>query len=54
MGEINVPIRALSDSTYFKYSAVTLLAQDIAKCVQIRQDVQQIQKGNDALVQGQV
>jgi hypothetical protein len=50
MGEVYAQIRALGDANYMEYSALTYIAQEIAKCIM----VQQIELGVEALLQGQL
>jgi uncharacterized protein YdiU (UPF0061 family) len=54
MGEVYTQIRALGDSNYMEYSALTYLAQEIAKYITVQQNVQQVESGVVALLQGQL
>jgi hypothetical protein len=54
MGEIYAQIRTLTDTTYYEYAAIAFLAQEIAKYIEVQQNVQQIEEGVEALLQGQL
>jgi hypothetical protein len=49
MGEVYAQIRALGDSNYMEYSALTYIAQEIAKYIMVKQNVQQVELGVEAL-----
>jgi hypothetical protein len=54
MGAIYAQIRTLTDTTYYEYAAIAFLAQEIAKYIEVQQNVQQIEEGVEALLQGQL
>jgi hypothetical protein len=54
MGEVYAQIRALGDSNYMEYSALTYIAQEIAKYIEVQRNVQQVELGVEALLQGQL
>jgi hypothetical protein len=54
MGEVYTQIRALGDSNYVEYSALTYIAQEIAKYIEVQRNVQQVELGVEALLQGQL
>jgi hypothetical protein len=54
MGEVYTQIRALGDSNYMEYSALTYIAQEIAKYIMVQQNVYQVESGVEALLQGQL
>jgi hypothetical protein len=54
IGEVHTQIRALGDSNYMEYSALTYLAQEIAKYITVQQNIQQVESGVEALLQGQL
>jgi hypothetical protein len=54
MGEVYAQIRALGDSNYMEYSALTYITQEIAKYIELHQNVQQVESGVEALLQGQL
>jgi hypothetical protein len=54
MGEVHAQIRALVDSNYMEYSALTYIAQEIAKYIKAQQKVYQVESGVEALLQGQL
>jgi alpha-acetolactate decarboxylase len=52
--EIYARIRTLTDNTYYEYTAIAFLSQEIAKYIDVQQNVQQIEEGIEALLQGQL
>jgi hypothetical protein len=54
MGEIYAQIRALGDANYMECSALTYIAQEIAKYIEVQRNVQQVELGVEALLQGQL
>jgi hypothetical protein len=54
MGEVYAQIHALGDSNYMEYSALTYIAQEIAKYIEVQRNVQQVELGVEALLQGQL
>jgi hypothetical protein len=54
MGEVYAQIRALGDANYMEYSALTYIAQEIAKYIEVQRNVQQVELGVEALLQGQL
>jgi hypothetical protein len=54
IGEVYAQICTLGDSNYMEYSALTYLAQEISKYITVQQNVQQLELGIEALLQGQM
>jgi hypothetical protein len=54
MEKVNAQIRALGDSNYVEYLAVTYIAQEISKYIEVQRNVQQVELGVEALLQGQL